>query len=240
MARSPKGFPDHFPVRDDDGRSLRYRLASWSARAYIRLLSRRRLSIRGEENIPAHGPLLVVCNHVSNLDPLVFGGYFPRTLFALAKRELYSWRVAAWFLAGCNCIPVDRGAADRQAVTRALDVLAHGGRLLLFLEGTRSHDGTMHRAEAGAGFLARRSRAAILPAAVAGTDSHGRRGLRLRRPATLRYGAPFTLDLEGRRDDARISDEIAARVAALLPVERRGVYATAARAHDTPPAEPHP
>ncbi len=228
MSSAVRGFPDRFPVRDDDRRPLRYRTASFLSRAYVRLLSRRRLRVEGEANIPRDGPLLVACNHTSNLDPMVIGGYFPRTLFAMAKREMYFARPVAWFLAGCNCIPVDRGAADRRAVVRALDVLQRRGRLLIFVEGTRSRDGTMHRAEAGVGFLARRSGATILPVALSGTDEKGSpgRGLMGRREIVLRYGAPFRLDLTGRRDDSAIADEIAASIAALLPATRRGVYGT--------------
>jgi 1-acyl-sn-glycerol-3-phosphate acyltransferase len=227
MTSAVKGFPDKFPVRDDDRRPLRYRTASLLARLYLRLLSRRRLRIVGESNIPQDGPLLVACNHTSNLDPMVIGGFFPRTLFAMAKRELYFARPAAWFLAGCNCIPVDRGAADRRAVTRALDVLRRRGRLLIFVEGTRSRDGSMQRAEAGIGFLARRSGATVLPVAVSTTDtSEARgRGLLSRREVVLCYGAPFDMELAGRRDDAAIADEIAERIAAMLPAARRGVYA---------------
>jgi 1-acyl-sn-glycerol-3-phosphate acyltransferase len=228
MTRLIKGFPDHFPVRDDDRRPLRYRTASFLSRLYLRLLSRRRLRIDGEANIPRDGPLLVACNHTSNLDPMVIGGYFPRTLFAMAKREMYFAPPVSWFLAGCNCIPVDRGAADRRAVTRALDVLRRRGRLLIFVEGTRSRDGTMHRAEAGIGFLARRSGATILPVALSGTDEKESSGggLLRRREIVLRYGTPFRLDLTGRRDDSVIADEIAQHIAALLPATRRGVYST--------------
>ena len=227
MVSAVKGFPERFPVRDDDRRPLRYRTASLLSRLYLRLLSRRRLRIVGASNIPRDGPLLVACNHTSNLDPMVLGGYFPRTLFAMAKREMYFTPPVAWFLAGCNCIPVDRGAADRRAVRRALDVLRRRGRLLVFVEGTRSRDGSMHRAEAGIGFLARLSGATVLPVAVCTTDADGapRRGVGRRRDLVVRYGTPFDLELAGRRDDAAIADEIATRIAALLPTERRGVYA---------------
>jgi 1-acyl-sn-glycerol-3-phosphate acyltransferase len=229
MTKALRGFPQRFPVRDDDRRPWRYRTASFVGRWYLHLFSWRRLRIEGVEQIPVEGPLLVACNHLSNLDPFVIGGHFPRTLFALAKREMYVAPPVAWFLAGCNCIPVDRASADRRAMSRALEVLARGGRLLVFVEGTRSRDGVLHRAEPGIGFLARKSGAPILPVAVSGTDSRTqRRGWLRRGEIVVRYGEPFRLDLTGRRDDAVIADEIALRLAGLLPPWRRGVYAASA------------
>jgi 1-acyl-sn-glycerol-3-phosphate acyltransferase len=225
MSSSVKGFPEKFPVRDDDRRPLRYRTATLLSRITLMVVARR-IRIEGEANIPAEGPLLVACNHTSNLDPAVMGSYFPHMLFAMAKRELYSPPALAWFLAGVNCIPVDRGGADRRAVVRALDVMRRGHRLLIFVEGTRSPDGAMRRAEVGIAFLARRSGAAVLPVAICHTERHGSgppRRLR-RRDIVVRYGAPFTLDIGGRRDDRLIADEIGERIAGLLPAGRRGVY----------------
>lgn len=232
MTNPIKGFPAKFPVRDDDNPPMRYRIAITLSRLYLRLISRQRVRTEGEGNIPAAGPLLVACNHTSNLDPMVIGGYFPRTLFVMAKREMFFARPIAWFLAGINSIPVERGVADRRAVTLALDVLRRGARLLIFVEGTRSRDGRMHRSEVGIAFLARRSGAAVLPIAVFPADQPGgatHRGRR-RREIVMRYGAPFKLDMSGPRDDRLTADEIGRRVAELLPVSRRGVYGGSAEA----------
>ena len=180
--------------------------------------------------IPAAGPLLVVCNHLSNIDPFIFGGYAPGAMYCMSKRELFSNPVSAWVLAGCNCFPVDRGTADRRALRTALDVLASGGRLLIFLEGTRSATPGMRRAEAGVGFLARRSGASVLPVGVWGTEAALSRGRLLpkRVPIRMRYGPVFDLPPRvpgDRRDDQAVADLIGTRIAALLPPAYRGVYA---------------
>ena len=224
------GFPKRFPVRDDGKRSLRYHAVSWVCRTILRGVLGSDLHLDSPKKVPKEGPLLVVSNHLSNIDPFLFGGWGPGALYCITKRELFSNPVASWIMAGCNCFPVDRGTPDRQAVRTALDVLSRKGRLLIFLEGTRSATPGMRRAEVGVGFLARRSGAAILPVAIWGTEAALGRGRRLpkRVPVHMRYGPVFGLPerVPGeRRDDQATADLIGRRIAALLPPEYRGVYA---------------
>ena len=231
------GFPEHFPVRDDGRRSLRYHAVSWLCRTILRGFFGSGLRIDPASAFPVKGPLLVVSNHLSNIDPFIFGGYAPGALFCITKRELFNNPVSSWVMAGCNCFPVDRGTADRRALRTALDVLSRRGRLLIFLEGTRSATPGMRRAEAGVGFLARRSGAAVLPVAIWGTETALGRGrvLPKRVPIRVRYGPVFRLPEVApgeRRDDQATADLIGTRIAALLPPAYRGVYA----AEGSPPS----
>jgi 1-acyl-sn-glycerol-3-phosphate acyltransferase len=224
------GFPERFPVRDDGGRTLRYHVVSWLCRVMLRGFFGRSLRVDPPAGFPLNGPLLVVCNHLSNIDPFLFGGFAPGALFCITKRELFSNPVSSWVMGGCNCFPIDRGTADRRALRTALDALSRKRRLLIFLEGTRSATPGMRRAEAGVGFLARRSGALILPVAVWGTEAALGRGHTLpkRVPIRFRYGPVFRLpDLAPgeRRDDQMTADLIGTRIAALLPPAYRGVYA---------------
>jgi 1-acyl-sn-glycerol-3-phosphate acyltransferase len=236
MPSAVPGFPERFPVRDDDRRPWRYHVVAAVVRLCFRLIYQRRLlDFQGTENIPGGpGPLIVASNHLSNLDPLLMGGFFPRTLFAMAKKELFPNRAAAWMWGGCNTFPIDRGTADRRALRTAIDVLRRGGRLLLFVEGTRATSPGMKRAEPGAGFLIRRASAdgqevRVLPVGVWGTERALVKGrfLPQRVPLHVRYGPVFTTRAGETRDDQALADQVAARVAALLPVEYRGVYAAA-------------
>jgi 1-acyl-sn-glycerol-3-phosphate acyltransferase len=235
------GFPEHFPVRDDGRRSLRYHAVSWLCRTILRGFFGSSLRIDPASAFPIDGPLLVVCNHLSNIDPFIFGGYAPGALFCITKRELFSNPISSWVMAGCNCFPVDRGTPDRRALRTALDVLSRKGRLLIFLEGTRSATPGMRRAEAGVGFLARRSGAAVLPVAVWGTETALGRGHALPRrvPIRMRYGPVFRLpdiDPGEHRDDQATADLIGDRIAALLPPAYRGVYASTEEQPGSSPA----
>ena len=223
-----RGFPARFPVRDDGRRPLRYRLAAGSVRILLRLLFLGRLHLDGAGEVPREGPLLVASNHISNWDPLILGAFFPGTLFAMAKRELFRPPPIAWLLAGCNCFPVDRGNADRRAMRISLDLLRARRRLLLFIEGHRSRGRGMGPAEAGAGFLVRRTQAPVLPVAIWGTERALRAAggpLPRRGRIRVRYGRPVTLCGSS---DQEIADAIAAEVAALLPAGYRALAAGAA------------
>ena len=223
-----RGFPSKFPVRADGKRSNRYHIVSASSRVVLRALFGRQLDVESLNHLPTTGPLLVACNHLSNIDPFIFGGYAPGTMFCMAKRELYKIPPVAWVLGGCNCFPVDRGTPDRWALRTSLNVLRDGGRLLIFVEGTRAATPGMKRTEPGIGFLARRSSVPVLPIAVWGSDAALPRNRLFpkRVPITIAVGEVFMpAPVAGRGADQAIADEIGRRIAELLPPEYRGAYA---------------
>src|SRR5579863_9815215 len=233
------GFPEHFPVRDDGKRSLRYHAVSLVCRTVLRGFLGHDLHLDSPKKVPKQGPLLIVSNHLSNIDPFLFGGWGPGALYCITKRELFSNPFSSWVMGGCNCFPVDRGTPDRQAVRTALDVLSRKGRLLIFLEGTRSSTPGMRRAEAGVGFLARRSGAAILPIGICGTEAALARGHKFPRrvPIRVKIGPVFQLPerVSGeRRDDQAVADLIGSRIAELLPPSYRGVYGSVGETEAVP------
>lgn len=234
------GFPARFPVRDDGRRPWRYRIVAGIWRTILRALFARRLHLEGLAGVPLDGPLLVVSNHISNWDPLIYGAFLPGTLFAMAKRELFRPRLMAWLLAGCNCFPIDRGAADRRAMRISLDLLRARRRLLVFVEGHRSRVPGMGPAAAGAGFLVRRTGAPVLPVAIWGTERALRRtgGLLPRRGHVhVRPGVPVQVRGSG---DREIANAVAAHVAALLPPRYRGVHAAPGTRPGPPAPQRHP
>lgn len=231
----PRGFPHRFPVRDDGRRPLRYRLVAGLVRAALRLWYGRRLRITGLENVPGteRGAFIIATNHLSNLDPMVLGGFTPGANYAMAKKELFRPALMAWVWAGCNTFPVDRGTADRWALRTALDVLGRGGRLMVWVEGTRALRPGMKRAEPGVGFLLRRTRVPVLPVAITGTEAalvRGRLRLPRRVPILVHFGRLQEVDIGGLRDNQLVADRVAELVARELPPAYRGVYAEGAAA----------
>ncbi len=129
-----------------------------------------RAEILGRENVPQNGPLILAANHMSNWDPPFLACFLSRSVSYMAKQELFSNPVFGAAITSCHAFPVKRGAADRGAIKTAIQVLKQGNCLGLFPEGTRSHGGEMHKAEAGIGLIAAKTEAPVVPAAIIGTD----------------------------------------------------------------------
>lgn len=205
--------------------SLLYR----SARALMRLLFflLTDYEVRGQENLPVSGPLIVTTNHLSAVDlpAAMIAIPYQVTAFAASKHRK---GLRGMLLRRFNVIWVRRGTADRRALRQALEVLRGGGVLGLAPEGTRSPTGTLMRGKSGASFLALNSGATILPIGLTGTETVLQEWLHLRRPRIrVTIGKPYRLEAprEGRRDLKALSDRMMLHIAELLPPDYQGEYA---------------
>jgi CMP/dCMP kinase len=151
------------------------------------------LEATGTEHVPARGPVLLVSNHSSLLDPPLVGGASPRQLTFLAKAELFRVPGFGRLIHALNARPVRREGADAAALRMALRVLEQGGALLVFPEGTRGAEGELREAKPGAALLAVLSGAPVVPVLVRGSGRAWPRGRRLPRPAKVRvaFGPPL-------------------------------------------------
>lgn len=127
-----------------------------------------RFDVRGTENFPKEGGVLLCTNHIHNFDPPVVGINAPRPVHFMAKEELFKAPILGKLLPDLNAFPVKRGMSDREALRKGLALLKEGHVLGLFPEGTRSKTGELGKGLAGAGFFALRTDAAIVPCAIIG------------------------------------------------------------------------
>jgi len=209
-------------------RKIFRRLAKCLLRVLFRLFSH--LEVRGLENLPPGGPLIVVFNHLGHLDGPLLIAVLPWPVEGIALADLYRVPVTGQLLRLYGTIPVHRDELDRRVIRRALQVLAEGRILALAPEARMSRTGALERARHGAAYFALRTGAPILPVAITGTEKAYSEWRRLRRPRlTVAIGPVFRPSrFQGRvrREQlARATDEIMRRIAELLPPEYRGVYA---------------
>ena len=170
--------------------------------------------VLGAWKVPTTGPVIFAVNHSHNVDGPMVMGVAPRPTHFLIKQEAFIGPLDP-FLTGIGQLKVDRTTADRTAITRALDVLAAGGVLGIFPEGSRG-EGDFASLRAGLAYFAVRGDAPIVPIAVLGSSE--RRGRLIKGLPPLRsridvvFGDPFEAgDGSGRRT-RRALDEATERI----------------------------
>ncbi len=144
--------------------------------------------VRHAENLPEEGGVVLCCNHASMTDPLRLAYSQRRQIFFMAKEELFRNPVVKAVISGLGAFPVSRGRGDKRAISTAERLLKDGNVLGIFIEGTRSKDGSLQRPKPGAVLLAYRNGVPVLPCCI--TDTSG--GV----PGTFRtsivsYGRPI-------------------------------------------------
>jgi len=171
---------------------------------------------RGAERVPASGPVVVACNHISNWDPVLVGLACRREIHFLAKEELFRNRVFGALIRAYNALPVRRGELDRRALGLAVGVLRRGGVLLVFPEGTRSRTGELGQARPGVAFIACAGGATVVPAAVSGSHELSRALVR-RRQVRIAFGEPFAAGpARSRADYDALTERIMRAIGALV------------------------
>jgi 1-acyl-sn-glycerol-3-phosphate acyltransferase len=176
--------------------------------ALMRLLFR--LEMVNPGLVPATGPVLIVSNHVSVLDPPLVGGSAPRPLFFMAKEELFRIPLLGRLIRALNARPVRRDGSDMRALKAALALLQEGRAILVFPEGTRGEEGQpLREGKPGVGMLAVLSGAPVVPVYVSGSGYALPRGRALPRLAKVRvtFGPPLIFKAEGRKEGKRAGDE---------------------------------
>jgi 1-acyl-sn-glycerol-3-phosphate acyltransferase len=130
-----------------------------------------RMHVSGAEHIPRTGAAIVAPNHKSFLDSFFVAVCTPRHLLFMAKTELIELLYGR-LLVRLGAFPVMRGQSDADAIETARTILAQGGLLALFPEGTRIRDpDELGHPRRGAGRLALETGSPLVPAAITGTDN---------------------------------------------------------------------
>jgi 1-acyl-sn-glycerol-3-phosphate acyltransferase len=137
------------------------------AKAVIRFFGKPLWRVRtiGAENVPMTGPLVVACNHISNLDPPLLGAYSPRVIRYMAKKELFAIPVLGPMITAFGAYPVDREGSAMAAVKRSVEVLREGGCVGIFPEGGRNVHGDKE-ARIGVALVASLGKSPVVPAYI--------------------------------------------------------------------------
>jgi 1-acyl-sn-glycerol-3-phosphate acyltransferase len=204
--------------------------------------------IRGVENVPTEGAVILASNHLSFSDSIFLPLMLRRPVVFLAKSEYFTGKgikgtLNRWFFKGTGQLPIDRsgGKASEAALNTGLQVLSQGQVLGIYPEGTRSPDGRLFRGRTGIARMVLEAKVPVLPVAMIDTEKVqpiGKRLPRIRRIGVI-VGAPIDFSrfsgMEGDRLVLRaVTDEITYELMKLSGQEYIDVYATTLKKPATP------
>ncbi|MFT4123490.1 MAG: lysophospholipid acyltransferase family protein [Microbacteriaceae bacterium] len=196
--------------------------------------------VRGAENVPASGPVILASNHLSFVDSVFLPLVLDRPVVFLAKSEYFTgtgpggWFVRNFFLA-TGQLPIDRsgGKASEASLNTGLRVLSEERVLGIYPEGTRSPDGRMYRGRTGIARMILEAGVPVIPVAMIDTEKVMPIGTRLPRVRRIGVVVGEPLDfsrfegLEGDRFILRsITDEIMYELLRISGQEYVDVYAS--------------
>jgi 1-acyl-sn-glycerol-3-phosphate acyltransferase len=173
-----------------------------------------RYRFSGKSHVPLTGPVLLVSNHQSHLDPVLVGIACPRQLKYLARQGLFFWPFS-WWIRWLGAVPIDREKGSIAGIRTTLQLLKNGEAVVVFPEGSRTPDGKMHPLLPGFCLLARRSGATIVPVAIDGAFHAMPRGSAFARPAriSLAFGPSITGAQYKGLDDKQLTQVVTERIA---------------------------
>lgn len=168
------------------------------------------ISCFGRENIPFDCPIIIAGNHISFSDPALVIANCPRTIFYMAKSELFSKRRTALFMRSMNAFPVKRNYADRHALRYAEKVLKNGFALGIFPEGRTVKDLVPTEGKNGVAYLSYKTGADVLPVCLYRNpdDRRKRHSLVLRFGEVIRNDTLFPSDKTVSADIKKAADTI--------------------------------
>jgi 1-acyl-sn-glycerol-3-phosphate acyltransferase len=197
-------------------RTLVQRLGYNTLRVLARLVAVMlfRLRVMGREHWPAEGGGLVCSNHQSYFDPPLVGLTCDRRMNYLARDSLLRIPGLKQLILFLDAIPIDREGGGLAGLKETLKRLKAGELVLIFPEGTRTHDGEVAPLKPGFIAVARRSRVPLVPVALDGAFQSWPRTSRFPRLTRLAVaiGPPITPDEVAELTDEDLLAELEQRI----------------------------
>ena len=194
----------------DKERSILHHASRFWSRGIYRMGIGWHTKVSGLEKIDRKKPYVVLVNHQAFLDiPLMY--VLPMNFKWVSKKEVYKIPVFGQVLFMHGDIAIDRKSGDgfKKMLRESMPHLKHGTSIIIFPEGTRSHDGQIHRFREGAFALAKHAGVDILPVVAEGTGK-ATNGWRINSPHTftVRVLDPITAEEIAGKDLKTITADI--------------------------------
>ena len=198
------------------------------------------IKIEGFEEIKnTKGPIIFICNHLSNADGLILDkilkdNYDPTFVAGI---KLSNDPITKFGTMMIKNVGIKPNSADKEAITKIVKLVKGGENLMIFPEGTRSRTGAMIEGKKGILLIARLTKAIIVPIGMTGTEillpinmSGDMGGEKFNyADININFGTPISLPKKDKDEDKHEYDErcmeyIMKSIANLLPESYKGVY----------------
>jgi len=124
----------------------------------------------GLENIPHKGPAVVVCNHVSFMDPIILGGSVARPMRFVMYYKIFKMPFLSFIFRNAKAIPIASRTEDEDLMNAAFEKvdaeLAAGNIVCIFPEGRITTDGEVQRFRPGIEKIIARRPVPVIPVAL--------------------------------------------------------------------------
>lgn len=154
-----------------------------------------RLDVIAAPKLPRTGAGIVVCNHISGLDPALIQSVSPRLIVWMMAREFYDMPGMNWLCRQLHAIPVERSGKDLTATRKAMRALHDGHILGIFPEGRIALTRELLPFQTGVAMMAFKLNVPIYPAGLDGTQRNKPMVVACTRPqhARIAFGDPIRL-----------------------------------------------
>ena len=129
-----------------------------------------RIRPSGLENVPEEGPAVVVCNHVSYVDPIILGGSIKRPMRFVMYHKIFDIPILNFFFRHAKAIPIASARENERLMNEAFEKvdeeLANGNVVCIFPEGAITRDGEVQRFRPGIEKIIERRAVPVVPVAL--------------------------------------------------------------------------
>jgi 1-acyl-sn-glycerol-3-phosphate acyltransferase len=200
----------------------------WLARMWcstVLFLSKVQIRVSGGDELDANQAYVFMANHQSNIDiPALIVGLHRFQLCLVAKKSLFRIPIFGWGLRSCSMIAIERGSLHdaKSGIEQACQRLRDGVSVVVFPEGTRSHDGRLLPFKRGGFVMAQRAGATIVPVTIKGSAQRLAKGSWRVRPGTVEIFIDKVIPNDELKGDSRklairVRQIIGARLASAGP-----------------------
>lgn len=199
-----------------------------------------KVKVKGSENLEkAERPCIFISNHLSNLDGVILSRLLKKEFdpYFVAGIKLNHEKLTNLFKNFFKTIDIRPNTADLDSMRSIINAVKEGHNIVIFPEGTRSRTGEMAEAKKGILFIAKMTKAEIVPISLSGTekvlpvDRAENMGNERIKKGTIDVviGEPFKIPARKKDEDKTEYDDrtlamIMGSVAKGLPEEYRGYY----------------